>query len=896
MGKRKWLLLFVLFSFLSVGAVVRGTNPFDYLGKTELAEVYNDQDEQKPEVKIGEPFNIEQCLPSNIASGNFRVFLGEAVKNRVTGATKDKNGDEIVPEGHVFHFYNTQEDAVANKNAISEILFIERFDPATSPITKWLRVQSVVNPQKNRIISFQIIVKTENCKLDDKVTGRPDLFKCADDSGIGTFSLTDMANYFYYGQESKLYEVVNGNRGKEITIDKFKDYEAQDGQVIEVEVKEAGETVTRRFTLYAESVNLNSNEVSLHSLETKVEGGKVYGKFNLNEARAQLLSKDENVGYYIISFFKNQDDADRNQNAIATNEPIEMANGSNIYTRILNKLSRVPNACPNTKKTISLLVTDKLKMPELENLTYCDSNLQSYSLVLTNQNKVMTKWIQDEFQGTFVTYEEAGVVGFDPKGKYTVGYFNTKADAEANQNRIIGAEIVVNINEAREIWTRLTELETGNYNTAFFYASLGYDDISTYKFDKKNFRFCQSDKENEGQYYFVNLRAYDYYSLGNFVIKPQPPLYPEGANVTVAYYRSEEDALADINRIPEEIVTKYPIKMGGSSDLLWAKVVMKEGFGCSASNASSFYATLGTSPEVEYYPTENRLQLCKNSDNGEVSDLTLGVTNKDHKNREIKVTWQKREYNATNNSYWFSDIKTIETAPFEYNVTEAGTYRALVNFKKEPFGLSKEDETTEDEKPAEGVEIVSCNVNNVWTVEDFMSVVVENTDSTGMINSLDVNEQGQAAVVIGLASGTTSGYEFRIDTGAFQPSSHFYNVPIGEHTAWVRDIVSGCSAFTTFSVFGYPKFFTPNGDGYNDTWNIPGLQGHPEARIYIYDRYGKLIKQMSPQGEGWDGTFNGKQLPSTDYWFTVEFTTDFVANKELDGRKVSYKGHFSLKR
>ncbi|MBL7866385.1 MAG: T9SS type B sorting domain-containing protein, partial [Flavobacterium lindanitolerans] len=82
--------------------------------------------------------------------------------------------------------------------------------------------------------------------------------------------------------------------------------------------------------------------------------------------------------------------------------------------------------------------------------------------------------------------------------------------------------------------------------------------------------------------------------------------------------------------------------------------------------------------------------------------------------------------------------------------------------------------------------------------------------------------------------------------------------------------------------------FTPNADGYNDTWNIIGLADQPEAAIYIFDRYGKLLKQISPAGSGWDGTMNGNPLPSTDYWFKVLY-------KENNASK-EFKAHFSLKR
>ncbi|MGC4042084.1 MAG: T9SS type B sorting domain-containing protein [Flavobacterium sp.] len=86
----------------------------------------------------------------------------------------------------------------------------------------------------------------------------------------------------------------------------------------------------------------------------------------------------------------------------------------------------------------------------------------------------------------------------------------------------------------------------------------------------------------------------------------------------------------------------------------------------------------------------------------------------------------------------------------------------------------------------------------------------------------------------------------------------------------------------------YPHYFTPNGDGFNDTWNVVGLQNQPGTKLYIFDRYGKLLKQISTNGEGWDGTYNGHLLPSTDYWFKVEY----VEQSQLK----EFRAHFSLKR
>ena len=132
-------------------------------------------------------------------------------------------------------------------------------------------------------------------------------------------------------------------------------------------------------------------------------------------------------------------------------------------------------------------------------------------------------------------------------------------------------------------------------------------------------------------------------------------------------------------------------------------------------------------------------------------------------------------------------------------------------------------------------------------------------------------------------------YEYAIDTinGPYQDSNLFENVAPGIHTVFIRDKNNCGIVEDNVAVIGFPKFFTPNNDGYNDTWQIYGITDPSQAEsiIYIFDRYGKLLKELNPQSKGWDGTFNGQMLPSSDYWFHV---------KLQDGR--IFKSHFTLKR
>ncbi|WP_166204879.1 T9SS type B sorting domain-containing protein [Pelagihabitans pacificus] len=81
-----------------------------------------------------------------------------------------------------------------------------------------------------------------------------------------------------------------------------------------------------------------------------------------------------------------------------------------------------------------------------------------------------------------------------------------------------------------------------------------------------------------------------------------------------------------------------------------------------------------------------------------------------------------------------------------------------------------------------------------------------------------------------------------------------------------------------------PRFFTPNSDGTNDVWSVDSVEDLIVESVYIFDRYGKMLKQLAP-GEGWNGTFNGRALPSGSYWYAVS-----VENYP------KLKGHFLLKR
>lgn len=129
-------------------------------------------------------------------------------------------------------------------------------------------------------------------------------------------------------------------------------------------------------------------------------------------------------------------------------------------------------------------------------------------------------------------------------------------------------------------------------------------------------------------------------------------------------------------------------------------------------------------------------------------------------------------------------------------------------------------------------------------------------------------------------------YEFSLDGSYFQDNPLFTGIAPGNYLAYARD-KNGCglSAPYTVYVLDYPRFFTPNGDGFNDDWNIKNLELFPKAVITIFNRYGKLLTQLNTINSSWNGTYLENDLAADDYWFHLNFG---------DGKII--KGHFSLKR
>jgi len=176
---------------------------------------------------------------------------------------------------------------------------------------------------------------------------------------------------------------------------------------------------------------------------------------------------------------------------------------------------------------------------------------------------------------------------------------------------------------------------------------------------------------------------------------------------------------------------------------------------------------------------------------------------------------------------------------------------------------------------------------NTCSNESSFTVTVLNIDFTLDQNNITIIED---TITVSMSDNTIF-YEYSLDNIAFQNSNTFSNLSNGSYTLFVRDI-NGCVVrqlnfdinVSVVNELFIPKYFTPNGDAYNQVWQIID-PNQIIKEIYIFDRYGKLLKQVSTVHLSWNGMYNGNVLPTNDYWYLINLKS---------GEQL--KGHFTLKR
>lgn len=412
-------------------------------------------------------------------------------------------------------------------------------------------------------------------------------------------------------------------------------------------------------------------------------------------------------------------------------------------------------------------------------------------------------------------------------------YFTTLVGANTNDStKKIANPLTYIANNGTIIWSRIE-----NASNCFSVAQINLIVSATQIPANFNVPFENCDDYIDAAHDdYDGISAFDFSSAKTAILALLPD--PKN-NYIIKYYETETDALAEINEITN--TTTYRNILSPKEQKIWVRVDSNLDNSCYGIGP---HITLKVNPKPDIDINTSRLSdvyVCQNLPNFFVT-LTAGIIDGSP---------------TTNYTYvWSKDNQVlIGKTNATLDVNTAGIYSVKVT------------------------SLSGCSRTRIITVT---------SSDVAHISNIEISELSDNNSVLVLVNGAGN-YEYSLDdsNNFYQDANLFEYVAAGIHEVYIRD-KNGCGITNeTIAILGIPRFFTPNNDGFNDHWNIKGINSEFNSKtvIHIFDRFGKLIKNINPQSQGWDGTFNGLPLPSDDYWYTAKLE---------NGKEI--KGHFSLKR
>ncbi|MCB4798956.1 T9SS type B sorting domain-containing protein [Neotamlana laminarinivorans] len=420
-------------------------------------------------------------------------------------------------------------------------------------------------------------------------------------------------------------------------------------------------------------------------------------------------------------------------------------------------------------------------------------------------------------------------------------YFETETDAQDNTNAISTPE---NYQDSlgftpETIWVRV-ENANGCYRAVALSIVVSPSSVVLNAYNPDSIYQCDDGTDN-----YDGIATFNFSSVKDDI---ENSIF-SNLNVTTHFYESEEDATLETNEIID--ISNHTNTSSPNNQSIWVRVKSNLGNNCLGLKELNNLLIVEALPDFSI--VENQIVCSSNPDFTVVLDPDEVNTNETY-----NYEWHFTSLDGSIAYQLLSETTSTLT------VSEPGTYFVTLT-------------TTNGTNCSETKEVfVNASELATLTTDDITIV-----DFTKNNNSVTVNTSN-----LGLGD-----YEFALaETGSlnvvYQDSPEFYNVTPGLYTLYVND-KKGCGQTSLeLSVMGIMKFFTPNNDGYNDTWQIIGLNNSTDVKtIFIFDRYGKLLKQASSLNEGWDGTSRGILMPTGDYWYKISLN---------DGR--TFNGHFTLKR
>lgn len=549
-----------------------------------------------------------------------------------------------------------------------------------------------------------------------------------------------------------------------------------------------------------------------------------------------ILCDDNNTGDMQEEF-----DLSENETLLLNGEPNVSATYHETFLAAENGVDAIPDPTTYTNIENPQIIYVRVTNDNTGCFTVVDFNILVNPLP---EVTAVTDFIQcelntDGFDNFDLTTKNEEVLNGQNETLFTVTYHTTQQDADDVMNGIVSP--FTNTSNPQQIFVAITNNETGCSVSAVSF-NVEVQEAAAANSDAENiiFEVCNDEMDSDNNP-SNNTTIFD--------LTTQDPEVLDGQNPTdyiVTYFASEMDANLNVNPLDnmyENIV---------NPQIIWARVDNNtlDGAGMDTSICFAVAPLTLQVNSIPQFTLEENYTLCLNINGTEVVDAP--IINTGLSTAGYMFMW------------FFNDEEIIGATEGSYMPTQAGTYSVIVTD-------------------------ISTSLQTMCETEPISTVVIES--SPPIISALVTTDAFANTHIIEVTLEQGNGqYEYSLDGGPWQDELIFVNVSLGEHVVTARD-KNGCGEDSdTVIVMDYPKFFTPNGDGTNDTWNITFVENQPDALIYIYDRYGKLLKQLSPNGIGWNGTYKGNPLPSSDYWFSVEY------NEPNTGERKEFKAHMTLKR
>lgn len=590
--------------------------------------------------------------------------------------------------------------------------------------------------------------------------------------------------------------------------------------------------------------------------------------FNLENAIDELLNPEDE-----ISFFLTQNDAENDINSIA--DPQNYSPQNLIETIFLRRFDG--NCFAVSQFQVESLIPPQINTP----LTFSLCDLSD---------------TQDGFAEFDLSEKVNEITGGN--SDYEVNFFTTQSDAEdlSIPNGIVSPYT----NETpflQTIYVRVEDITNNCLSFTQFDLEVNLLPVISASENIPNLESC--DEQQDGSAIF-DLTINNGAILNGL----------SDNNHSIEFYTSLIDAENDVNNIsnPESFIS--------NEQEIFARVTNIN---------TNCYSITSFGLEVDFLPFATQpddIFLC-DIDNDQIEDFDFSIQNESILNglseteniisyhetfadAENKINPIGEIYTNENNSQTiyvrlenFDAPNCYSTTSFNIEVLETPVISIEEQFvlcENEPLVLNVSEAFDEYLwSTGESESSITINAPGIYDITAFINypeLICETTksfevfaSSQATINDITIVDWSQNNNSISIFVEGDGVYEYSIDGFNYQDSNTFEGLTEYEYLVHIRD-KNGCGE-TLRRVFllDYPKFFTPNEDGFNDRWQIINSNQEIFTKIYIFDRYGKLIADINPTGSGWDGTMNGKLMPSNDYWFRVE---------REDGRV--FTGHFTLKR